>query len=577
MAETLRVLIIDDNDDEAQLELRRLRDAGYAPQWERVDTMDALRDALREQEWDVALVDYTLPGFSGPDALRLVAELAPDLPAITVTGTIDEDIAVDTLRAGALDYVLKDNLRRLAPAVERVLAEAETRRRHRQVAETAKLALFALDTSVQAILAVVEDGSIVYANEAAARLTGRSRESLVGVRVHTLVPAADEGQWRDLWEQTRRERSSQFEVSVPLADGRDHVLRVLCAYIEHDGRGHAVVFGLDITEQEDALRGLRESEEQFRRFAAHLPGYLGIRDADLRYRLLDGQGIHEHGLTEKDWRGRTPRDLWPDEGDRLDRLHAAALAGHTVGELDVWPIGDEERIYHTVHFPLARDDGTVEVGLVGVDVTEREQARERLRRSSERLQRTLEGAVSAMSAVVETRDPYTAGHERRVAQLAAALAAHVGLRDDEVAGVRLAGQIHDIGKIAVPAEILTKPSRLTAVEFNLIKAHPQAGHDIISTIEWDQPVAEVVLQHHERLDGSGYPRGLAGDDILAQVRILAVADVVEAMSSHRPYRPALGVEAALAEIRDGAGARYDTDVAAACERLFTSAGFAFED
>src|SRR5450759_1435124 len=171
-----------------------------------------------------------------------------------------------------------------------------------------------------------------------------------------------------------------------------------------------------------------------------------------------------------------------------------------------------------------------------------------VRRSCSAWRRTVEGAVLAMSHVVETRDPYTAGHERRVAELATAIAEDMGMDGEELTALRLGGLIHDIGKIAVPAEILAKPGRLSEVEFNLIKQHPASSFDILEVIDFGRPVAEIVLQHHERLDGSGYPRGLAGADILPAARILAVADVVEAMSSHRPYRAALGMEAALAEI-----------------------------
>ncbi|HEY5388639.1 MAG TPA: HD-GYP domain-containing protein [Thermoleophilia bacterium] len=199
-----------------------------------------------------------------------------------------------------------------------------------------------------------------------------------------------------------------------------------------------------------------------------------------------------------------------------------------------------------------------------------------MRRQAEQLRRTVEGAVLAMSHVVETRDPYTAGHERRVSELATALAAQMGMEGAQLDGLRLAGLIHDIGKVAVPAEILAKPGRLSAVEFNLIKQHPESGFEILAAIDFGRPVAEMVLQHHERLDGSGYPRALSGEDVLLEARILAVADVVEAMCSHRPYRAALGIEAALDEVRSGAGTRYEAAAVEACEKVFAE-GFAFTE
>jgi putative nucleotidyltransferase with HDIG domain len=173
------------------------------------------------------------------------------------------------------------------------------------------------------------------------------------------------------------------------------------------------------------------------------------------------------------------------------------------------------------------------------------------------------------------RDPYTAGHQRRVTRLAEAIACELGLDEEVVQGLRLASQVHDVGKIAVPAEILSKPGRLHSYEYQLVQAHSRVGHDILQSIEFARPVAEIVLQHHERIDGSGYPLGLTNGDILIESRILCVADTVEAMASHRPYRPALGLDKALEEIREGSGTRYDVDVVAACLKVCGSVGFSF--
>lgn len=199
-----------------------------------------------------------------------------------------------------------------------------------------------------------------------------------------------------------------------------------------------------------------------------------------------------------------------------------------------------------------------------------------LQHSLQRLQRTLRGTVNALASAVGGRDPYTAGHQRRVAQLASAIAETLGLSEEQVEGVWVTSLIHDIGKINVPAEILSKPGRITDLEFALIKTHVQAGHDILQAVEFPWPVAQIVLQHHEKLDGSGYPAGLSGSDILLEAQILGVADVVEAISSHRPYRAAIGVQEALAEIERHAGQLYDPTVVDACLRLFRERGFRFE-
>ena len=177
---------------------------------------------------------------------------------------------------------------------------------------------------------------------------------------------------------------------------------------------------------------------------------------------------------------------------------------------------------------------------------------------------------------METRDPYTAGHQRRVADLAQAIATEMKLAENQRDGLRMAGTIHDLGKVSIPAEILSKPTKLTEIEYQLIQAHPQTGYDILKGIEFPWPVAEMVLQHHERMNGSGYPQGLKGEEISTEAQILMVADVVEAMASYRPYRPALGVDAALEEIEKNKGILYDSRVVEVCLGLFREKGFSFE-
>jgi putative two-component system response regulator len=191
-----------------------------------------------------------------------------------------------------------------------------------------------------------------------------------------------------------------------------------------------------------------------------------------------------------------------------------------------------------------------------------------LREREERLGRTLGGVIQAMSMTVETRDPYTAGHQQRVADLAQAIATEMGLSRQQIEGIAMTGMIHDLGKMSVPSDILSKPTRLSEAEFAIIRTHPQVGYDILKAIEFPWPVAQILYQHHERMDGSGYPRGLSNDEILLEARIMAVSDVVEAMASHRPYRAALGIEAALEEISRKKGALYDPMVVNACLKLF---------
>jgi putative two-component system response regulator len=206
---------------------------------------------------------------------------------------------------------------------------------------------------------------------------------------------------------------------------------------------------------------------------------------------------------------------------------------------------------------------------------ERKNAEKELKLSIERFSRALSDTVKAMAMAVEIRDPYTAGHQRRGAGLARAIALEMRLDPKQIEGVQLACMIHDIGKISIPSEILSKPCLLSSLEISLIKVHPQVGYDILKEIDFPWPIAQAVLQHHERIDGSGYPEGLKNNEIILEARILAVADVVEAISSHRPYRPAFGINEAISEIDRKQGILYDSAVVKSCLKLFQDKNYSF--
>jgi HD-GYP domain-containing protein (c-di-GMP phosphodiesterase class II) len=218
-------------------------------------------------------------------------------------------------------------------------------------------------------------------------------------------------------------------------------------------------------------------------------------------------------------------------------------------------------------------NGTKQSQVIYKDITENKRAEEKLRETLENLRKSIKTTIQVLGTASEARDPYTAGHQKRVADLARIIATEMGLPHDTIEGIRIAGSIHDIGKLSIPAEILSKPSKLTEIEFALIKEHSQGGYEMLKNVESSWPLAEIVYQHHERMNGSGYPRNLKGDAILLEARILAVADVVEAMDSHRPYRPTLGIDAALEEIEKNKGILYDNTVADTCLKLFREKGY----
>ncbi|MFH1022896.1 MAG: HD domain-containing phosphohydrolase [Planctomycetota bacterium] len=237
--------------------------------------------------------------------------------------------------------------------------------------------------------------------------------------------------------------------------------------------------------------------------------------------------------------------------------------------------GDKSLVPVEIHSRLFMLGGKKLILSAVRDITDRKKTEEELRQSSEKLQRAMDGTIHSMSATAEVRDPYTAGHQQRESKLAVAIAKEMCLPAQQVEGIRVAGTLHDIGKIYVPAEILSKPGHLRKNEFNLIKDHSEVGYDLLKDIEFPWPVAQIVLQHHERMDGSGYPQGISGDSIMIEARIMAVADVVESMASHRPYRPAFSTEKALLEIIQKKSILYAPEVVDACVRLFNDKGFAF--
>ena len=270
-------------------------------------------------------------------------------------------------------------------------------------------------------------------------------------------------------------------------------------------------------------------------------------------------------------------DLYRRESDRgIWRLWQAMLTGEpsvTFEEVNLSLRGREVHVLETCTVVPGHGDTYDRVYIADADITERSHTEQALRDGESRLKRALDGTIAALGATVAMRDPYTANHERRVAWLACQIAEHMGWDEEAIETLRTAALVHDVGKITVPAEILSKPTRLSEVEFALVKAHASAAYDILAPIDFGSPVAAIVVQHHERLDGSGYPKGLAADEILPGARVLAVADVVEAMITHRPYRAALTLNEALTEIGPDSRGRFDAEAATACRRLFEVEGF----
>jgi PAS domain S-box-containing protein len=856
---TLRVIIVEDSEDDALLLIRALKKGGYNPVYERVDTAEAMGKSLKDKRWDIILCDYKMPDFSAPSAISLLKKTNIDIPVIIISGAIGEETAVECMRLGVRDYITKANLSRLCPAIARELEDAEVRNKEKQTESQRDVALELLrqsekyfkeitENSSDIIIITDKNGDIKYCSLSIERYTGYKPEELIGKSTLTIIhpddkkrAAADYGKAilkadsaipnsfrivckdgsercfeglgknllnnpdvagfimnvRDITErkkagkellesEERLRKEQQFSqllldaspayIVVIGSDGKTLMMnrslldaleytqeeireidymttfvpeedRVRLAgvfqeiiregksnvnenrIISRSGRIYLVEWhgqpvirqgrdtdifvgvGIDITDRRRVEDAQRESEKKYRDLYDFLP--IPVYEIDLEANIISAnRAIYEKfGCAEEDikkgfkaWQILTPEDIEKSSKNvqklldgapvtsteyplkKLDGSEFPAIVISSLSYINGKPVGlrgaiiditdrkqaevalkeseiryrlladnvhdvifvldmnmnytyvspsvkilwgyeptevlkqnafetltpsswelavrtlsevmelekSEHRdmnIFRTLQLETIRKDRTVvwteaqvsfvrdenqrPVGILGVfrDITERRKADDELQQTLESLRKAVGTTIHVLISALEARDPYTAGHQSRVSDLARAIATEMGIGQDKIEGIRMAGSIHDIGKLSIPSEILSKPTKLTNLEFSLIKEHAQSGYEILKNVESSWPLAEIVYQHHERMDGSGYPRNLKGDEILLEARIMAVADVVEAMASHRPYRPGLGIKAALEEIEKNKGVIYDDTVADACLKLFREKGY----
>lgn len=422
---------------------------------------------------------------------------------------------------------------------------------------------------VDVLLLVGPDGSIADANSAALDCYRYSLDEMLGLSLSDIeAPSNDDGGLLVAAQQ-----GVLCEALHRRSDGVWFPAEVRAVRVGSNGEAGFLGVVRDISQRKRNEAALRESEATHSAMIANISDVIGIMGAD-------GFMKYKSPNIEK-WFGWRPEDLigtdgWltvhPDDLARLQKEFFALLQQDYASVTVEYRYLCKDGTYKPIELTatnLVNDPIISGVLLNYHDITERWQL--------ERLGREFSSIIDVIGNVTEMRDPYTAGHQRRVAELASAIAHEMGMSDTDIDDVRVAALMHDIGKMSVPAELLSRPRLLSPMEFELVQLHPQAGHDIIASAHVIEPIAELVYQHHERCDGSGYPRGLVGEQLLPGAKVLMVADAAEAMMSHRPYRAALGEEAALAEIESGAGTRYDADVANCCLRLFRERGFAFSE
>ncbi len=421
------------------------------------------------------------------------------------------------------------------------------------------------------------DATVQHVDALGAAFVGLGPEDICGRSWFDLLHPDDVAAARAAWKQALRDKAPyRADLRMRNAAGvyrwmSDQASPLLAP----DGTIEKWVDSLrDVDDDKEAAARRRRSANDADKTLALLEALLSIApvgivfvDREFRYVRVNERMAAIRGIAAvNEHLGHTVAEIVPALWTQLESSYRRVLeTGDPVVDVPVSGVTAEDpgHLHHwleSIH-AVQIDGETIGLGVVFDDVTERIQ-------HLKALVELTEAAVGTMAAAAEARDPYSAGHQQRVAELAVAIASDLGLDQRDVDGLRLAAKVHDIGKLAIPSQILNKPSHLRPTEFALIEEHAQAGFDIVRGIDFPWPVADVILQHHERVDGSGYPAGLVGDEILLGARIIAVADVVEAMSSHRPYRSSLGITAALSEIESGRGTLYDAQVVDVCLRRF---------
>jgi len=431
----LRVLFVEDSEDDVLLIVRELRRAGYDVSFRKVDTPEEMRNALSKEEWDIILSDYVMPHFTTAEALSILKETGLDIPFIIVSGAIGEQAAVELMKAGAHDFVMKDSLAKLGPVAQRELRDADTRRERRQAQER-----------------------------------------------------------------------------------------------------------------------LKESEERYRLLFQSSPNVIAQVDSEGRFLLANMAMIRSLGFSsEKEVIGKTLHDLMPQDvaNYRLKMVRKAC----NEARMQVFEDQRQGRWFQNIFVPIeAPEVGEMTAQIIAMDITEK-------KKTEEQLERSFVDLAETVSRAMVSRDPYTATHQRNVAELSRLVGKKMGLDENRLKGLYIGGLLHDIGKISIPESLLNKPGQLTEEEWNLVRTHAKRGYEILKDANFPWPVAEMALHHHERLDGSGYPDGLSGDELSLEVRILSACDAAEAMIAYRPYRPAKSIQETIDELESGKGEKYDATVA----------------
>ena len=432
------------------------------------------------------------------------------------------------------------------------------------------------------IMLHAEDGEVLSCNKSWLEITGYSLDEIATIDKWTELAYGEKQttvktEIDSLYGLSKRKDEGEFPICCKDGEIRTWDFSSVGLGKIADGRHLVMSMAADVTERLASLTQLADAEEKFRGLVEQSVAGIFMLDEDkLIYgnpRSAEILGLPNTHIDNADLDLESvidPKDL-PTIREQVKAVIEGVKPRVDLEFNALRNSGGQVRV--GAQASLASHEGRPVLLGTMQDITEKSRADAQIAESLVALRAAFLGTVEVAISMGQMRDPYTAGHERNVSRIAVAMAAEMGLQEEQIEGIRVGGLLHDIGKISIPAEILAKPGRLTSLEFELVKTHAQSSYDLLKSVNFPWPVAEMAWEHHERLDGSGYPRGIKGDEIIIEARILAVADVVEAISSHRPYRPSLGLSVALEEIRNGAGITYDKRAVAACLKLFEEQGF----
>ena len=551
-----KVLTVDDDEFVREILVAYLEDSGY-------EVLQAENGRLgletfRRENPDLVMLDLRMPEMDGLEVLGHITKESPDTPVILVSGMGTIGDAIKALKLGAWDYIAKPihDMGVLEHAVSKALERAdfiEQRKKYREhLEEEVKIRTAEVEERRQEL----EKAYMNIQAEVEERKRAEEQLSKINLEltmlsdcIHAVVRATEE---QNLIQEVCRIIIEVGGYSMAWVGFAEQDLEKSVRPVAWMGMNNGFVETLKISwDNNDRGRGptgtaIRTGQPVVNENTAENPNIIIWREELLK------RGFHSSVALPL---------IYEEKGLGVLTIYASKPETFDKSEID--------RL-----MGLAND---LAYGICALRTRiERIQAGKEIELHVDKLQKALSGTITVVASTVEVRDPYTAGHQRRVATLAKAIAEEMALPDHQVEGIFMAGVVHDLGKLYVPAEIRSKPSRLNDIEFNLIRTHSQVGYDLLKTIDFPWPIAQIVYQHHEKLNGSGYPQGLSSDQILTEAKIICVADVVEAMASHRPYRPARGVETALEHIQQESGILYDSTAVAICLRLFSEKNFRFD-